>query len=248
MAFVMEKSLTDTETVAQPAIPSWRSFLSGMYHMLPLCLSVIPWGILAGSVAVQSGLTLGQSIGMSAILFAGAAQLVTLGLLASGASVFTIIISVFFITAQHFLYGLTLREYVAILKARYRLPIGFLLTDELFALSCAQQNKSSLTPSYLIGAGLCFYLCWNLFSLLGIVMASTIPDLAKYHLDFSIVATFITIVIPMIKKISIFCGVCFSLTLSMLLSYLHVEGAIIIAGVSGMFFSVLIAKLAKEST
>ncbi|MEX0446330.1 AzlC family ABC transporter permease [Xenorhabdus sp. SGI246] len=234
-------------TELQPKISSWQGFWSGIYNMLPLCLSVIPWGILAGSVAVQSGLTLGQSIGMSAILFAGAAQLVTLGLLASGASIFTIIISVFFITAQHFLYGLTLREYVSLLKFRYRLPIGFLLTDELFALSCAQRDKQILTPGYLIGAGLCFYVCWNLFSLLGILMASSIPDLDKYHLDFSIVATFITIVVPMIKKLSVFLGVIFSLFLSMILSYLHVEGAIIIAGVSGMFFSVFIARLNKES-
>ncbi|PHM28266.1 AzlC family ABC transporter permease [Xenorhabdus budapestensis] len=234
-------------TELQPKTSSWQGFWSGIYNMLPLCLSVIPWGILAGSVAVQSGLTLGQSIGMSAILFAGAAQLVTLGLLASGASIFTIIISVFFITAQHFLYGLTLREYVSLLKVRYRLPIGFLLTDELFALSCAQRDKQILTPGYLIGAGLCFYVCWNLFSLLGILMASSIPDLDKYHLDFSIVATFITIVVPMIKKLSVFFGVIFSLFLSMILSYLRVEGAIIIAGVSGMFFSVFIARLNKES-
>ncbi|CDL84544.1 AzlC family ABC transporter permease [Xenorhabdus szentirmaii] len=244
----MEKSLFGSDTDTQPITSAWKGFWSGVYNMLPLCLSVIPWGILAGSVAVESGLTIGQSIGMSAILFAGAAQLVTLGLLASGASIFTLVISVFFITAQHFLYGLTLREYVSVLKVRYRLPIGFLLTDELFALSCAKENKNTLTPGYLIGAGLCFYICWNLFSLLGIFMASTIPDLAKYHLDFSIVATFITIVVPMIKSLSVLFGVLFSLFLSMLLSYFHVEGAVIISGISGMFFSVLVARLAKEST
>nr|WP_045960289.1 AzlC family ABC transporter permease [Xenorhabdus poinarii] len=217
-----------------------------MYNMIPLCLSVIPWGILAGSMAIQSGLTVGQSIGMSVILFAGAAQLVTLGLLSSGASIISIIISIFFITSQHFLYGLTLREYVAKFKIHRRIPIGFLLTDELFALSCAKNKKQPLTSSYLIGAGLCFYLCWNLFSLIGILMASKIPNLADYHLDFSIIATFITIIVPMIKKISVLCGVCFSLISSMLLSYFHIEGAIIISGIGGMFFSVFISRLIKE--
>ncbi|MBD2791764.1 AzlC family ABC transporter permease [Xenorhabdus sp. 42] len=243
----MENHFSMKKATAEQKNSPWREFGLGMYKMLPLCLSVIPWGILAGSMAVQSGLTIGQSIGMSLILFAGAAQLVTLGLLTSGASIATIIISIFFITSQHFLYGLTLREYVANLKARYRIPIGFLLTDELFALSCAQQDKKSLTASYLIGAGFCFYFCWNLFSLFGIFMASSIPDLDKYHLDFSIIATFITIIIPMIKKMSVLCGVCFSLVLSMVLSYFHIEGAIIIAGVSGMFFSVFIARVMKES-
>ncbi len=219
----------------------------GALNMLPLCLSVLPWGILAGSMAVQSGLTLWQSIGMSAIVFAGAAQLVTLGLHMSGASALTIIVSVFLITAQHFLYGLNLRGYVSTLRKRHRLPIGFLLTDELFALSSASKIKSQLTPGYLIGAGLAFYLSWNLFSLLGIFTAASVPDLSRYHLDFSIVATFAAIVIPMIRKISVLSGVLFSLLTSMLLSYFHVGGAIVIAGVSGMFFSSFVARLRKEA-
>ena len=54
---------------------SRSSFVRGAIEMLPLCVSVIPWGILAGSMAIQAGLTFWQSVGMSAIVFAGAAQL-----------------------------------------------------------------------------------------------------------------------------------------------------------------------------
>ena len=214
--------------------------------MLPLCISVIPWGILAGSMAIQAGLSFWQSIGMSAIIFAGAAQLVTLGLTMAGASLFTIVVSVFFITSQHFIYGLTLREFVSCLKMKLRLPIGFLLTDELFALSEAKKERSELSPAYLIGAGLTFYLSWNFFSLLGILMASAVPDLGKYHLDYSIVATFITIVVPMVKKISTLVGVVVSLILSMVLSYYHFDSAIVLAGLCGMFTAVLVSGLLKE--
>ncbi|EEG83204.1 AzlC protein [Proteus penneri ATCC 35198] len=100
----MEKIKNNTEDKQ-----TMRAFGLGALHVLPLCLAVIPWGILAGSMAVDAGLTFAQSIGMSAIIFAGAAQLVTLGLVVSGAGMLTIIVSVFFITAQHLLYGLTLR-------------------------------------------------------------------------------------------------------------------------------------------
>nr|WP_312628642.1 AzlC family ABC transporter permease [Scandinavium sp.] len=220
--------------------------MRGAVEMLPLCVSVIPWGILAGSMAIQAGLTFWQSVGMSAIVFAGAAQLVTLGLTMTGASVLTIIVSVFFITSQHFIYGLTLREFVSCLKTKLRLPIGFLLTDELFALSETKNKRTELTPGYMIGAGLTFYLSWNIFSLMGIVMASSVPDLDKYHLDYSIVATFITIVVPMIKKISTLAGVGISLVLSMILSYCQVEGAIVLAGLTGMFSSVAISAMIKE--
>lgn len=231
----------------RPCSDHWRGFFTGAVNMLPLCLSVLPWGILAGSMAVQSGLSIEQSVGMSAIVFAGAAQLVSLSLVMSGASFFTVVVSVFFITAQHFLYGLTLRSHVSRMKVHHRLPIGFLLTDELFALSSANKDTGTLTCGYLIGAGITFYLSWNLFSLLGILMASSVPDLDKYHLDFSIVATFITIVVPMIKKSSVLGGVIYSLLMATLLSWLHIGGAIVLAGITGMGVSVIIARAQRRS-
>ncbi|MFP1752487.1 AzlC family ABC transporter permease [Lonsdalea quercina] len=228
-----------SETLRSP----WQGTFSGCVSVLPLCLAVVPWGILAGSMAVQAGLTFWQSVGMSAVVFAGAAQLVTLGLLMSGANVLTIVVTVFVITVQHLIYGLSLREVVSRLNSRFRIPIGFLLTDELFALAAGKGNRARLSPGYLLGAGLTFYLCWLMCSLAGILLASSIPDLDHYHLDFSIVATFITIIVPMVKNRATLCGVAFSLIAAMLLSYWHVEGAVIIGGLGGMLCSVVIERL-----
>ncbi|MEQ5323661.1 AzlC family ABC transporter permease [Proteus vulgaris] len=221
-----------------------RAFGLGALHVLPLCLAVIPWGILAGSMAVDAGLTFAQSVGMSAIIFAGAAQLVTLGLVVSGAGMLTIIVSVFFITAQHLLYGLTLRPHVAHLKWYQRITIGFLLTDELFAVSA--QPKVKLTPAYMIGAGLCFYLAWVAVSIVGIIMASQVSDLSRYHLDFSIVATLLAIVIPLIKTFSTLVGVIVSFCLSILFSWLNIEGGVVIGGLTGMFIAVCVARIRGE--
>ena len=83
-----------------------RAFLQGGIKILPLCLAVLPWGLLAGSMAIRAGLSTGQAIGMSALVFAGAAQLMTLGLVMAGTPALTIIISVFFFFIQHYLYAL----------------------------------------------------------------------------------------------------------------------------------------------
>ena len=64
--------------------------------MLPLSVAVIPWGILAGSAAINAGLSVMQAVGMSALVFAGAAQLVSLSMLMTGASLLSILITVFF--------------------------------------------------------------------------------------------------------------------------------------------------------
>lgn len=228
-----------TTTTDLPASPL-KDFLTGALHMTPLNLAVVPWAILAGSMAVDSGLTFAQSVAMSAMVFAGAAQLVTLGLLNSGAGVITIIVSVFFITSQHLLYGLTLRPHVRPFSPLQRAGIGFLLTDELFAVSVAGRQRLSF--AYLFGAGLSFYLVWVLASILGIVLAHSISDLSQLRLDFSVVATLLAIVVPLIKSKSALAGALFSFVVTIMLTRAGVQGSAVIAGVSAMLLAVLLGR------
>ncbi|XBD34275.1 AzlC family ABC transporter permease [Acinetobacter thermotolerans] len=79
---------------------------------MPLNLAVLPWGLLAGSMAVQAGLTTTQAVAMSAVMFAGAAQLLSLNMLQEGQSFFAILFSAFVLTTQHLLYGLNFRALV----------------------------------------------------------------------------------------------------------------------------------------
>ncbi len=228
-----------TTTTALPAAPL-KDFFTGALHMTPLNLAVVPWAILAGSMAVDSGLTFAQSVAMSAMVFAGAAQLVTLGLLNSGAGVITILVSVFFITSQHLLYGLTLRPHVRPFSPLQRAGIGFLLTDELFAVSVAGRQRLSF--AYLFGAGLSFYLVWVLVSILGIVLAHSISDLSQLRLDFSVVATLLAIVVPLIKSRSALAGALFSFVVTIILTRAGIHGSAVIAGVSAMLLAVLLGR------
>lgn len=195
-----------TTTTDLPASPL-KDFLTGALHMTPLNLAVVPWAILAGSMAVDSGLTFAQSVAMSAMVFAGAAQLVTLGLLNSGAGVITIIVSVFFITSQHLLYGLTLRPHVRPFSPLQRAGIGFLLTDELFAVSVAGRQR-----------------------------------LSQLRLDFSVVATLLAIVVPLIKSKSALAGALFSFVVTIILTRAGIQGSAVIAGVSAMLLAVLLGR------
>lgn len=191
----------------------------GMVDMLPLSLAVLPWGILFGSLAVQRGFSWLEAQMFSAIIFGGAVQIVTVELIADNASLFTVLFSAFIISSRHFLYGLTLRDRLSPKPLRWRLSLGFLLTDELFALSGdrrAYRNRFRLY--YALGAGGSFYLSWNLWTFIGIVAGASLPDLTELGLDFAIAATFIALVIPEIK------------TLATLV-------AVLVAGVSSVVFS-----------
>jgi len=173
--------------------------------MLPLSFAVLPWGILFGSLAVQRGFDWFEAQLFSGIVFGGAVQIVTVELMANNASLFTVLFSAFVISSRHFLYGLALRERLSIKPLRWRLGLGFLLTDELFALSGdrrAYRNRFRLY--YALGAGGSFYLAWNLWTFIGIFAGTSLPDLTQLGLDFAIAATFIALVLPGIKTVASF--------------------------------------------
>jgi 4-azaleucine resistance transporter AzlC len=210
-----------------------RLFWQGTVAMLPLSVAVLPWGLLAGSFAIEAGLNPFESQALSAILFAGSAQLVATGMIKAGAGLMTMLITTFFITSRHFLYSVSMRGKISPLPTRWRVILGFLLTDELFAL-CGQQSEQQFNRWYALGAGFSFYLIWNLATLVGIVAGSYIPSLNSIGLEFAVAATFIAIVIPNVKSIPILISVITALILSVTLTIFNINGSLMYASVGAM--------------
>ncbi|MGK0438351.1 MAG: putative branched-subunit amino acid permease, partial [Paracoccaceae bacterium] len=135
---------------------------------MPLSLAVIPWGVLTGALAIEAGFSAFQAQLMSLIVFAGAAQLSAITLIAAGSSFASIFASTVVISSRHLLYSITFRQHVEALPLRLRLLIGFLLTDEMFAVSQAHSNRSgTFSALFAIVSGATFYLFWNISTLLG---------------------------------------------------------------------------------
>ena len=127
-------------------------------------------------MAIEANLTPLQGQGLSSIVFAGAAQLVAIGMLKGGVGVFSVLLTTLLLTSQHLLYGMSMRSVISPLPGRWRVGLGFLLTDELFALT-SQHDMQQFNRWYALGVGLTFYIAWNLFTLAGIVLGSSIPGL-----------------------------------------------------------------------
>lgn len=228
-----------------------KSFLAGALAVMPLTIAVIPWGILAGSFALEVGLTPVESQAMSAIIFAGSAQLVALGMIKAGIGISSILITTLLITSRHLLYAMAMRTHISPLPLKWRLGLGFLLTDELFAI--ANQAHKGDSPAqhqfdrwYALGGGLTFYLGWNIATLLGIVAGQSIDNLGDLGLDFAIAATFIAIVVPTVKKPSILVCVLVSLTLAVVCAVFAIQAGLLIAAISGMAAGMTYAKLTNE--
>lgn len=219
----------------------------GVMAMLPLNLAVLPWGILCGSLAIQRGFTVPEAILMPMLVFAGSVQLVVIELINDNVPLATILFTTFIISSRHFLYGLALRSKLKDLPFRWRSSLGFVLTDELFALSGHDNAyKGKLQLIYALAAGASFYLCWLLWNIIGIVAGSYLPDLTSIGLDFAIAVTFIALVIPSITNLAMLVTVVVAGILSVILKLLNWELGLVTSSIIAMFCGYLIAK--KQTT
>ncbi len=212
-----------------------KVMIKGLLDMLPLNLAVLPWGILCGSLAIQRDFTVLEAILMPLLVFAGSAQLVATELIGANAPLATILFTTFIISSRHFLYGLALRDKLKVLPGRWRYPLGFLLTDELFALS--QQPKAfngQYRLWYALAAGGSFYLCWLLWNIIGIFAGSLLPDLTRLGLDFAIAVTFIALVVPTITNLAVLVTVVVSGVLSVIFKLYQVELDLVLSALIAM--------------
>jgi 4-azaleucine resistance transporter AzlC len=167
--------------------------------MFPLIVGAIPFGIIFGTLAQESGLSFGGAMAMSAFVFAGSAQFIALGLLAAESSVLLVVLTTLVVNLRHLLYAASLVPYLQGASQRWKVVMGFLLTDEAFAVAIrryAQPGYRSTDHWYYLGAALAMYLNWQLCTWLGLTVGQLIPNAAAWGLDFAMVATFIGMVIP----------------------------------------------------
>lgn len=178
-------------------------FIHGARDIVPMIVGAIPFGIIFGTLAGGAGLSAWQAIGMSMLVFAGSSQFIAITLLSGGAGAAVVLLTTFVVNLRHALYSATLQPFVRHLPARWRMPLAFWLTDEAFAVvqhRYAEPDASPFKHWYYLGAALAMYLNWQLSTLVGVAFGQAVPNLAGWGLDFAMIATFVGIVVPMLRN------------------------------------------------
>lgn len=178
-----------------PATEFWQ----GCRDMIPLVVGAIPFGIIFGTLAQTSGLSFAGAIAMSAIIFAGSSQFIALGLLAAGTTWPLIVLTTFVVNLRHLLYAVAMVPHVQHLPQRWKIPLGFWLTDEAFAVSIRRYEQPDASPHkhwYYLGAALLMYVNWQICTWVGLTVGQMIPNAANWGLDFAMSVTFIGMMIP----------------------------------------------------
>ncbi len=179
-----------------------QEFLHGCRDILPLIVGAVPFGVIFGTLSIGAGLTTWQTIGMSALVFAGSAQFIAVTLITGGVGAAVVLLTTFVVNLRHALYSAAMQPFVRHLPGRWRVPLAFWLTDEAFAVIQHRYARDDGAPHkhwFFLGAALTMYLSWQFATLAGIAFGQAVPNVASWGLDFAMIATFIGIAVPMMR-------------------------------------------------
>ena len=210
-------------------------FWLGVRHELPLQLGVIPFGLVFGILALASGLTGLQTILLSSILFGGASQVVFAQLWAAGVPPLVVGGSVGVVNLRHVLYSASMAQYLRHLPLRWRILLGYLLTDEAYAVSIKRFQDGPHSPYqhyHLLGSGVTLWVAWQVSTIAGVIAGTTIPD--SWSLSFAIPLTFIAVVAPSISRRADLVACVVAATLSLICQPLPWNSWIMIAACGGV--------------
>ena len=184
-----------------------HEFIYGVRDELPILLGVIPFGMIYGVLALAAGLPVGVAQAMSALVFAGSAQLLAVKLIGTGAPAPVVILTAFVVNLRHALYSASVAPRLKRLSPLWKGLLAYLLTDEAYAVTINHYNASSSASLYqedtrhqhwyFLGAGLALWGSWQISTAVGIFLGTQVPS--NWSLDFTLALTFIALVVPNIK-------------------------------------------------
>jgi len=176
----------------------YKELYRGVHDVLPFAIGVIPFGLATGIAATDAGFDLFHLIGMSLIVFAGAAQLAALDLIGENAPFLIVILAAIVVNIRLVMYSASLAPYLRNLNRRSKAGIAYLLTDQAYALAITKYRSGETHDrfAYFLGAGLSLWIVWQITTILGLLLVSGIPP--AWGLGFVVPLMFIALLIPLI--------------------------------------------------
>lgn len=176
-----------------------KQYLNGVRAGVPVILGYIPVGIAYGIMARQAGFTLLQTGGMSVFVFAGASQMMAVGMYAQGASIAAMIITTFILNLRHIIMSVCIMNRMRSADTKTRLLAAFGVTDESFAVFTTEKEEN-ISPAFFFGLFTSTYASWVVGSLIGAVSSDILPELLTASLGIALYAMFIGLLVPDLTK------------------------------------------------
>lgn len=149
-----------------------------------------------GAIAVAVGVPGWAAMAMSVLVFAGGAQFMAVGMLAAGSPAGAILGGLL-LNARHLPFGFAL---TGVIGRRWagRLVGSHLMVDESVAFALAQDDPARRRAAYWLTGGALF-VCWNLGTAAGVLLAGAAGDPAVLGLDAAFPAGLLALLLPSLR-------------------------------------------------
>ncbi len=176
---------------------SRESVREGARASLPLMPGLIPFGLVCGVVAQGRGLTLAEATLMSAVVFAGSAQLLVLGQWATPAPVLAAALAAFAVNLRLALMGPVLSPWLDRLRGWRLWGSLFLMTDQNWAISVTRMQAGRDDAGFLFGSGAAMWAAWVLTAAGGHALGAVVQPPPGHPLFFAALAVFVALLASM---------------------------------------------------
>jgi branched chain amino acid efflux pump len=176
--------------------------LTGARATLPLLPSLLVFAAVFGSLAAQKGMMWDEALAMSAIVFAGASQLVAIELWREVWSVPTILevmAVTAFVNARMILMGAALQPWLKHATAPRQALMLFLLTDANWLLAMRYRSEGGRDLGIYLGSGAMLWVVWVAATLPGYFASGFFPEPRRFGLDLLLPIFFSAMLVPLWK-------------------------------------------------
>lgn len=221
-------------------------YLKGVRVALPVILGYLPVAIAFAVMASEVGFTPLEIIMMSTLVFAGASQIMAVGMVGSGATMLSIVVATFVLNLRHFIMGTYIMKKLGKTKTAEKITTAHGITDEAFAIISATPENMCTVP-FLFGVITVTYGSWVLGTAIGALVSVLIPPIVSDALGIALFALFISLLVPGIKKSwRLITLVCFTALFNAVLTWILPDSAsswaIIISCVVGALIGVFFVR------
>jgi branched chain amino acid efflux pump len=160
-------------------------------------LYALAFGASFGAISVGSGLTLGQTQGLSLVMFTGASQFAFVGVAGSGGSVLAAVPAALLLGVRNAFYGVPVSEFLHP-HGFARLWTAHFVIDETTAMAVGQTTPRARRFAFW-ATGLILFSLWQLGSAAGALLGRAVNP-ADIGLDAAAPAVFLALLWPMLRR------------------------------------------------
>jgi predicted branched-subunit amino acid permease len=178
--------------------PTWSQTRGAVIrNALGIALATGAYALSFGAIATTSGLSVLQTVALSALMFTGASQFALVGVIGAGGSVWAGAATATLLGTRNALYGLRLSSLLHVRGLR-RFAAAHFVIDETTAMAIGRESERESRLAFWT-TGLILFSFWNVGTLIGALATQVLPDPKALGFDAAPPAAYLALLAPRLR-------------------------------------------------